>query len=155
MNLALRIKYAKNADLTLPVPAYATPGSAGLDLRACLSINERDKGKNIMPGCRALIETGFSFEIPDGYEGQIRARSGLATNYGVSLANGVGTIDSDYRGNVAVILENRGGGLYCVNHGERIAQLVISPILRVECELVDNITNSDRGDLGFGSTGKM
>ena len=108
-----------------------------------------------MPGCRALIETGFSFEIPDGYEGQIRARSGLATNYGVSLANGVGTIDSDYRGNVAVILENRGGGLYCVNHGERIAQLVISPILRVECELVDNITNSDRGDLGFGSTGKM
>ena len=124
MNLALRIKYAKNADLTLPVPAYATPGSAGLDLRACLSINERDKGKNIMPGCRALIETGFSFEIPDGYEGQIRARSGLATNYGISLANGVGTIDSDYRGNVAVILENRGVVCIALTMGKELRNLL-------------------------------
>ena len=155
MTSELRIKYAKNADLSLPLPTYATPGAAGLDLRACLGQEERDSGKIIMPRCTMLVETGFSFEIPQGYEGQIRARSGLALKNGISLANGVGTIDSDYRGNLSVILENRGNDPYCVKHGQRIAQLVISPILKVKCRLVESIENTARGALGFGSTGKM
>ena len=155
MTCSVLIKYLPDTDRDFPLPAYQTFGSSGLDISAHLLPLERVKGRILLPGERSLISTGFSITIPDGFEGQIRARSGLALKYGIHLANGVGTIDSDYRGGLGVVLINSGLLPFVVEHRARIAQLVIARYERVTLEVVDNTTETIRNDEGFGSTGKF
>lgn len=131
----------------LELPRYETSGSAGLDLRA-------DEPFTLAAGERRLVPTGLAVEIPPGHEGQVRARSGLAVRHGVALVNAPGTIDSDYRGEVKVILVNLGQDAVSFARGDRIAQLVIAPVARVEVELVEDLADSHRGAGGFGSTGQ-
>ncbi len=147
MSITLRIKKLDHAK-DLPLPSYATPGSAGMDLRSA-SVEP----VVISPGQRALVPTGLILEIADGYEGQVRPRSGLALKNGISLVNSPGTIDSDYRGEVKVIMINLGDDHFMVNHGDRIAQLVIAPVIQAQIVEIDEISESERGDGGFGSTG--
>ena len=153
--MKIRIKFCRtdDTDISFPAPSYETVGSSGMDLRACLHKLQRLKGIKIFPKKRVLIPTGFKVEIPRGYEGQIRARSGLALNFGIGLVNSVGTIDSDFRGELKVLLINFGEETFVLSHGVRIAQLVISPVVRVECHLVDFLGETDRNEAGFGSTG--
>ncbi|HEX3774564.1 MAG TPA: dUTP diphosphatase [Polyangiaceae bacterium] len=148
MTLQLPLKVQKIGPIDVPLPAYQTPKSAGLDL--CAAIAE---AKQIEPGARALIPTGLAFAIPDGYEGQVRPRSGLALKYGLSIVNTPGTIDSDYRGMVQVVLINLGQAPYLVEPLSRIAQLVICPIIQAELELVTALDETSRGSGGYGSTG--
>ena len=155
MTSYLLIKYLPDTDLDFPLPEYQTSGSSGLDLRAYLPQSEREMGRTLLPGERSLIPTGFCIRIPDGFEGQIRARSGLALNYGIHLANGVGTIDSDYTGGLGVVLINSGPTSFIVQHSVRVAQLVIAPYERVTLKIVDNIIKTIRNDSGFGSTGEF
>lgn len=129
-------------------PSYETKGSAGMDIRAYLN-----ETVVIEPGKRALIPTGLFMEFEPGYEVQIRARSGLAAKHGIGLVNGVGTIDSDYRGEIKVALINMGEDAFAVNNGDRIAQMVIAPVVRAEVEPVDALSDTERGAGGFGSTG--
>lgn len=129
-------------------PQYMSADSAGADLTAYLGADVE-----IAPGDRVLIPTGIRIAIPRGYEGQVRPRSGLALRHGITLLNSPGTIDSDYRGEVAVILVNLGREPYRVKHGDRIAQLVIAPVQRGKFELVDTLDDTSRGTEGFGSTG--
>lgn len=130
------------------VPEYETAGSAGMDIRAYLN-----ETVTIEPGQRALIPTGIYLEIPEGYEVQIRARSGLAVKYGIGLTNGIGTIDSDYRGEIKVSLINWGQEAFTVNNGDRIAQMVAAKYERVDFEVSDRLTETERGTGGFGHTG--
>jgi dUTP pyrophosphatase len=132
----------------LPLPGRASAGSSGLDLRAAVA-----GSTHLAPGERVAIPTGLVVEIPAGYEGQIRPRSGLALRHGVTVANAPGTIDSDYRGEVAVVLVNLGGEPFAVERGDRVAQLVVAPVAAVELEEVDELGGSGRGEGGFGSTG--
>lgn len=132
----------------LPLPAYATEGSAGLDLRAAIA-----EPLMIPPGGRAAVPTGLALAIPAGYEGQVRARSGLASRHGVGLPNAPGTIDSDYRGEVLVLLVNWGAEPFVVTRGDRIAQLVIAPVARAILSETDALPESGRGAGGFGHTG--
>jgi len=129
-------------------PSYATPGAAGADLRAAV-----DEPLVLGPGERALVPTGLFLEIPQGYEGQVRARSGLALRHGLALANGVGTIDSDYRGEVGVIVVNLGQEAVTIERGDRIAQLVVARVERALFAPVEGLAASERGAGGFGSTG--
>jgi dUTP pyrophosphatase len=131
------------------LPRYATPGSAGMDLTAAI-----EKPLTLEPGKRTGIPTGIALEIPQGYEGQVRPRSGLAAKAGISLTNCVGTIDSDYRGEVVVLAINHGETAYIFEPGERIAQLLLMPVPRVEIVEVDETNSSERGEGGFGSTGR-
>ncbi|MDE3213845.1 MAG: dUTP diphosphatase [Bacteroidota bacterium] len=131
-----------------PLPAYATAGSSGMDLRAHLS-----EPVVLKPMQRALIPTGIHLELPDGYEGQVRPRSGLALKQGISCLNSPGTIDSDYRGEVKVILVNLSQETHQIENGERIAQLVISKYERVAWKEVPDLAHSNRGTGGFGHTG--
>lgn len=131
------------------LPRYATPGSAGMDLTAAI-----DKPVTLGAGKRVGIPTGLVLEIPQGYEGQVRPRSGLAAKAGINLTNCVGTIDSDYRGEVVVLLINHGETEYTFQPGERIAQLLITPVPQVEIIEVDETESSQRGEGGFGSTGR-
>jgi dUTP pyrophosphatase len=131
----------------LDLPRYETAGAAGLDLRA-------DEPFTLAPGERRLVPTGLAVEIPLGHEGQVRPRSGLAVKHGVGLLNAPGTIDSDYRGEVGVILVNHGQAPVVFARGDRIAQLVVAPVTRVELELVEALAESERGGGGFGSTGR-
>ncbi len=131
----------------LDLPRYMTDGAAGLDLRA-------DEAVELAPGERRLVPTGLSVEIPPGHEGQVRPRSGLALRHGVGMVNAPGTIDSDYRGEVGVILVNWGPAAVSLSRGERIAQLVVAPVTRVDLVLVEALGESDRGGGGFGSTGR-
>jgi dUTP pyrophosphatase len=133
----------------LPLPEPATAGSAGADLRAAVAAE-----LVIAPGQRALVPTGFSVEIPAGWEGQVRPRSGLAARHGLTLLNSPGTIDSDYRGEVRVLLINLGAEPFAVQRGERIAQLVVAPAPRVRFVEVEELPESARGEGGFGSTGR-
>ncbi len=133
----------------LPLPEPATSGSAGADLRAAV-----DEEVVLAPGERALVPTGFSVEIPPGWEGQVRPRSGLAARFGLTLLNSPGTIDSDYRGEVRVLLVNLGTEPFVVQRGERIAQLVIAPAPRVRFVETGELPPSGRGEGGFGSTGR-
>ncbi|MGI6203950.1 MAG: dUTP diphosphatase [Anaerovoracaceae bacterium] len=130
------------------VPAYETEGSAGMDIKAML-----DSPVTILPGRRALIPTGLYIELPPGYEAQIRARSGLAIKKGICLSNGVGTIDSDYRGEIGVGLVNLGEEPFTVNDGDRIAQMVIARYERAEFDVTDELDETERGAGGFGHTG--
>ena len=141
------------ADPTLALPSYETAGAAGADIRANFRIEERDLGKKLASGERALIPTGLSMVIPEGYEVQIRPRSGLALKQGIALVNAPGTIDSDYRGPVGIILINHGLDPFEITHGMRIAQMVIAPVVQSSFILVDKLNATDRGRDGFGSTG--
>ena len=133
----------------LPLPAYATPGAAGLDLLAAV-------GEELVlaPGARALVPTGIALALPRGFEGQVRGRSGLALRHGILLPNAPGTIDSDYRGELLVILLNAGREPVTIRRGDRIAQLVIAPVARARWEEVEALPASERGAGGFGSTGR-
>jgi len=146
--VAVRVERLAHA-AGLPLPGYATPGSAGLDLRAALG------GDLVLPpGARVAVPTGFRFEIPEGFEGQVRPRSGLALAHGVTLANAPGTIDSDYRGEVAVALVNLSDAPFTLRRGDRIAQLVVAPVARVVLEEAAALESTRRGAGGFGSTGR-
>jgi dUTP pyrophosphatase len=147
MNVTVRLRRVGQRGPPLDLPRYETAGSAGLDLRA-------DEPVALAPGERRLVPTGLAVEIPHGYEGQVRPRSGLALRLGVGMVNAPGTIDSDYRGEVGVILVNHGREPVAFARGERIAQLVISPVTRAELVLVEELAGSERGAGGFGSTGK-
>lgn len=140
------IRRESSRDLSLP--SYATEGSSGMDLYAAI-----EDEVLIQPGTWEVIPTGIYVEIPEGYEGQVRPRSGLAKDYGVTVLNSPGTIDSDYRGEIKVILINLGKEPFRVKRGDRIAQLVIVPIVRAVFEEVEELSNTERGEEGFGSTG--
>jgi len=133
----------------LPLPERATSSSAGLDLRAAV-----DQGLELAPGQRATVPTGISVAIPPGFEGQVRARSGLAARHGIALVNAPGTIDADYRGEIQVILINLGDKPFSISRGDRIAQLVIAPVALCEWEPVESLHETGRGQGGFGSTGR-
>jgi dUTP pyrophosphatase len=130
----------------LPLPAYATAGAAGMDVVAAEALT-------LAPGARAAVATGFALAIPDGYEVQVRPRSGLALKHGVTCLNTPGTIDSDYRGEVKVILANLGSEPFPIRRGDRIAQLVPAPVLRTNLIEVAELDATERGAGGFGSTG--
>ena len=134
----------------LPLPAYQTPGSAGLDLLAAIAPNAK---LVIEPGARELVPTGLRLELPPGFEGQLRPRSGLALKAGVTVLNSPGTIDSDYRGEVAVILINLGPEPFEITRGDRIAQLVVAPVVQAVLVEATDLGVSARGAGGFGSTG--
>ncbi|WP_236713782.1 dUTP diphosphatase [Ehrlichia ruminantium] len=137
-----------NSDL--PLPFYATEQSSGMDL--CSAVVSSIVLK---PGCRECIKTGIAISVPDGYEAQIRPRSGLALKFGITVLNTPGTIDADYRGEIMVILINLGNEAYTINYGDRIAQMVIAPVTRISWNLVEDLeaNTTKRGTHGFGSTG--
>ncbi|MCO5090437.1 dUTP diphosphatase [Bosea sp. (in: a-proteobacteria)] len=139
-------RLAHGADL--PLPAYETAGAAGLDLRAAV-----DATVVLAPGERALVPTGLAIELPEGFEGQVRPRSGLAVRHGVTVLNAPGTVDSDYRGEVRVPLINHGREPFAITRGDRIAQLVIAPVTQVLLAEAATLTPTARGAGGFGSTG--
>ena len=132
----------------LPLPAYETEGAAGLDLRAAIA-----EGLSLAPGERALVPTGLAMQLPTGFEGQVRPRSGLAVKHGVTVLNAPGTIDSDYRGEVKVPLINLGQEPFAIARGDRIAQMVIAPVTRAVLTEVAGLDATARGAGGFGSTG--
>ena len=134
----------------LPLPAYQSAGAAGMDLCAAVS---QDAPVALQPGERALVPTGFAAAIPQGYEGQVRPRSGNARKRGLTCLNTPGTIDSDYRGEIGVILVNLGQETQIISRGERIAQLVIAPVVMAGIAEADALDDTDRGSGGFGSTG--
>ncbi len=139
----------------MPLPDYATAGAAGLDLRACLAPDDRAHGLKLPPLGRVLVPTGLAMALPQGHEGQVRPRSGLAVQQGVTVLNSPGTIDADYRGEVRVLLVNLGAETATVRHGERIAQLVVAPITRARPAAVADLDATPRGAGGFGSTGTL
>ncbi|MBX9740132.1 MAG: dUTP diphosphatase [Beijerinckiaceae bacterium] len=149
MTVTLRVRrLAHGADL--PLPTYQSASAAGLDLVAAIGRNAR---LVLEPGGRDLVPTGFAIEVPEGYEAQIRPRSGLALKFGVTVLNSPGTIDSDYRGEVCIILINHGSEPFEIARGDRIAQMVIAPVVRASTVEVAELTSTTRGDGGFGSTG--
>jgi dUTP diphosphatase len=153
VTVAVGILRLASHDPALPLPAYATEGSAGLDLCANLAPEHRASGLTLAPGARALIPTGLALEIPPGYEIQLRPRSGLALRQGLTLLNSPGTIDSDYRGELGAILINHGTEPVTIGHGMRIAQLVLAPVARLAWAEAGTLADSARGGGGFGSTG--
>ncbi|HEY8392549.1 MAG TPA: dUTP diphosphatase [Capillibacterium sp.] len=146
--LPLKVKQLPHA-ADLPLPQYMTAGAAGLDLLAAVS-----KDVSLPPGGFALIPTGLAIALPEGYEAQIRPRSGLAAKYGVTVLNSPGTIDQDYRGEIKVILINHGRENFSVKRGDRIAQLVVAPVVRVEWVPSSDLEETARGGGGFGHTGR-
>ena len=153
MSLTLKIRHTSDADENIPIPKYATNGSSGADLRANFPERIRNFGKILLPGCRSLIPTGLMMEIPEGHEVQIRPRSGLAIKNGVTVLNSPGTIDCDYRGEVAVILINSGDQEFKISHGDRIAQMVVAEVVQMKFLLSKDLAETERGATGFGSTG--
>ncbi len=145
--IELRIQRLPHAE-GLDLPAYQTAGSSGMDLRAAVK-----DSITIASGEGAVIPTGLKMEVPVGYEGQVRTRSGLAATHGLSVLNSPGTIDADYRGEVKVILMNLGGERLTIDRGDRIAQLVIAPVTHVVITEVEDVGETTRGEGGFGSTG--
>lgn len=148
--VTIKLTWDEGADRSLGLPVYASAGAAGADLRA----NLPDRGTLVVqPGARALVPTGLRMAIPEGFEVQIRPRSGLALKHGITLPNAPGTIDSDYRGPLGVIVMNAGQEAFDIGHGDRIAQMVVAPVLRAEFDMVDDLSVTARGSGGFGSTG--
>ncbi|MGI6684808.1 MAG: dUTP diphosphatase [Bacillota bacterium] len=147
MTITLNLKYCAHYQ-GLPQPRYQTTGASGMDLLAAIS-----DSVSLEPGEYQLIPTGIKIEIPEGFEAQVRPRSGLALKYGVTVLNTPGTIDSDYRGEIQVILINFGKNRFTLTRGMRIAQLVFSKIVRVDFKEADSLTNTSRSDEGFGHTG--
>lgn len=152
--VSLTIVRVQGSDPAVALPAQATPHSAGLDLRANLEKENRADGILLGPGERRLIPTGLKINIPHGYEGQIRSRSGLAFKHGISILNSPGTIDSDYRGEMGILLINLGQKEFRIGHGDRIAQLVICKVEGVSIVEVDTLSPTIRNEGGFGSTGR-
>jgi dUTP pyrophosphatase len=142
------------ADPRVPLPSYETAGAAGADVRANLPPEAREAGVTLAPGARALVPTGLRVAIAEGFELQVRPRSGLALKHGIGLVNAPGTVDADYRGPVGVILVNLGVEPFTVRHGERIAQLVLAPVVRADFLEADDLGDTARGAGGFGSTGR-
>jgi len=132
----------------LPVPAYATAHAAGMDLMACISAD-----LDLAAGRRVLVPTGFAIALPEGFEAQVRPRSGLAAKHGVTVLNAPGTIDADYRGEIGVILINHGEAAFVISRGMRIAQLVVAPVVRATWRETAALAETGRGTGGFGSTG--
>lgn len=148
---AIAVRFARLAHaVDLEPPAYQSAGAAGLDLVCALGASE---AAILGPGERLLTPTGFSVELPEGYEGQVRPRSGLAAKHGVTVLNSPGTIDSDYRGEIKVVLFNAGSEPFRLERGMRIAQLVVAQVATIRPELVEQLSDTKRGDGGFGSTG--
>ncbi len=154
MTPTVKIMWEDWADRSLPLPAYETAGAAGADIRANLPEDRREGGIALGPMQRLIVPTGIRVEIPAGYEMQMRPRSGLALNHGITLPNTPGTIDSDYRGPLGVALVNLSDQPYIIRHGDRIAQIVVAPVLQAEFQVVDILAETARGAGGFGSTGK-
>jgi len=149
MGYHLRVKIRRlNSSSGNPLPCYMTEHSAGMDLYA-----ELTGDVVISPGDRERIPTGVAIELPDGYEAQIRPRSGLALRQGITLVNSPGTIDPDYRGEIAIILINHGNGPFRVSNGDRIAQMIFTRFVRVDLQEVDDLGETARGENGFGHTG--
>jgi dUTP pyrophosphatase len=149
VNPVVRVaRLAHGADL--PLPSYESLGAAGMDLRAAI-----ERPVVLQPGERAAIPTGLTLALPHGYEGQVRPRSGFALREGVTALNSPGTIDADYRGEVKVILINHGGGAVTIARGDRIAQLVVAPVVQAVWSEVDSLDMTGRGEGGFGSTGRQ
>jgi dUTP pyrophosphatase len=153
MSPVVRVLWDEGADRALGLPSYETAGAAGADIRANLPEAMRAAGLVLAPMERRVVPTGIRVEIPKGYEIQVRPRSGLALKHGITLPNTPGTIDSDYRGPLGVLLVNLGPSPYRIGHGDRIAQLVVAPVVRARFEAVAALGDSARGAGGFGSTG--
>ena len=147
VSIKVKIKQGSNAK-GLPLPEYASQGASGMDIRAAV-----EEPITLMPGEIRLIPTGISIALPDGYEAQIRPRSGLALQHGIGMVNSPGTIDSDYRGEIGIVLINWGHKPFVVQRGERIAQMVITKVYRASLEEVDELNSTVRGKGGFGHTG--
>ncbi|EDZ42268.1 MAG: dUTP diphosphatase [Planktotalea sp.] len=149
--MRIEMMWDAGADQSLGLPSYASAGAAGADLRA----NFSDRVELVLAaGARALVPTGLRFAIPEGFEVQIRPRSGLALKHGITLPNAPGTIDSDYRGALGVIVLNAGQDSFTIAHGDRIAQMILAPVVRADFELVEQLSETARGEGGFGSTGR-
>ena len=146
-------QYLPEADPSVPLPVYATAGAAGADIRANLAAPDRATGLVLAPMARVLVPTGLACAIPEGFEMQLRARSGLALKHGLILPNAPATIDSDYRGALGVILLNLGDAPFTVDHGMRIAQIVIAPVVQAQFSQDDSLPESARGAGGCGHTG--
>lgn len=142
------------ADRTLPLPTYQTSGAAGADLCANFPPEAREAGLLLQPMQRAICPTGIRVAVPEGFEMQVRPRSGLASRHGITLPNTPGTIDSDYRGPLGVSLINLGTESYTIRHGDRVAQVVVAPVAQASFTAVDALGNTTRGTGGFGSTGR-
>ncbi|WP_147107133.1 dUTP diphosphatase [Tateyamaria sp. syn59] len=150
-SVPLKIMRVAGSDPEIALPAYETAGAAGADLRANFPDRE---GATLAPSERALIPTGLAMAIPQGFEVQVRPRSGLALKHGIALVNSPGTIDSDYRGEVGVIVLNTSTEPFEITHGMRIAQMVLAPVVQAAFAVVDTLDDTDRGAGGFGSTGR-
>ncbi len=150
MSVEVKLKILPHYDTSFELPFYATEGAAGADIRASLP---EKKSMIVKPGERLLVPTGLSMEIPLGYEIQVRPRSGLSLKSSLMVVNSPGTIDCDYRGEVNIIIGNFGKEDYVIEHGLRIAQLVISPVIQARFTATDNLSETQRGAGGFGSTG--
>ncbi|WP_103258625.1 dUTP diphosphatase [Tabrizicola aquatica] len=153
MRLVVSVVWEDWADRSLPLPVYQTAGAAGADLCANFPEGERAVGLTLAPMERAICPTGIRVAVPEGYEMQVRPRSGLASKHGITLPNTPGTIDSDYRGPLGVSLINLGTEPYTVRHGDRVAQVVVAPVVQVGFAVVDGLDETARGTGGFGSTG--
>ncbi|SEO02716.1 dUTP pyrophosphatase [Salinihabitans flavidus] len=151
-DIEIRVAWCAGADRSVPLPFYETAGAAGADLRANFPVGERD-GVIVKAGGRTLVPTGIQIEIPEGYEIQVRPRSGLALRHGITLPNSPGTIDNDYRGPLGVIVLNAGEEPFHIAHGARIAQLVVAPVLRARFVVAGGLSHTARSGGGFGSTG--
>ena len=154
MTVKIRMMRLQGSDPAIALPSYATAGAAGADVRANLDHADRATGITLSPGSRALVPTGFAMEIPHGFEAQIRPRSGLALKHGLSIPNSPGTIDADYRGPVGVIVINLGPEDICIQHGDRIAQMIVAPVVQAEFENAAKLGSTERAEGGFGSTGQ-
>jgi dUTP pyrophosphatase len=153
MRPLIRLVWEDWADKSLPLPTYQTAGAAGADLCANFPAELREAGLTLLPMGRAICPTGIMVAIPDGYEMQVRPRSGLASKHGITLPNTPGTIDSDYRGPLGVSLINLGLESYTIRHGDRVAQVVVAPVVQAGFAVVDALDETARGTGGFGSTG--
>ena len=142
------------ADPDVPLPSYATAGAAGADVRANLSPEHREKGLRLAPMQRLLVPTGMRVEIPLGFEMQLRPRSGMALKQGLTLLNTPGTIDSDYRGPLGLLVINLGQAGIVINHGDRLAQAIIAPVIQADFVETFSLSDTARGASGFGSTGQ-
>ena len=149
MSTSIRVRRLTHAE-GLPLPAYETPGAAGMDLRAAVP---EDEPMTLRPGSRAMVPTGLCIAVPEGFEAQVRPRSGLAARQGITCLNTPGTVDSDYRGEVKVILINLGEEDAVIRRGERIAQMVICPVVQASWVESGSLDETSRGAGGFGSTG--
>ncbi|MCY4445451.1 MAG: dUTP diphosphatase [Rhodobacteraceae bacterium] len=150
----VRILRVDGSDSTIPLPVYQSQNSSGCDLHANLKLEQQKSGIIIPKTSWQLVPTGLAIVLPEGFEAQIRSRSGLALYHGITVMNSPGTIDSDYRGEVGVILLNQGTDDYLINHGDRIAQLVIAQTSQVKWATINELPHTERGENGFGSTGR-